>query len=161
MLFWFTTVAQYLFTGLVALVLSVVISFLIILPFGGADSPKGLAVLGFLVFVPVTSLLVPLCLGITAELIARKVSVRRFKWSKALMRSLLALPIRRRTCVRRSMRVSLRRDLSPKTLRWKRSLSLHVVLRLCVPCLAHQKAASATRSLGEGRDACFRQPRRR
>ena len=93
MLFWVTTIARYLLAGFVALALSIVISFLITLPFGQADSPKALGLLWIIVFLPVTGLLIPLCLGVSAELIERKVAVRRFEWPKALLRSLLALPI--------------------------------------------------------------------
>lgn len=91
MLFWFTTIIRYLFTVVVAFSLSVALSLLVVVPFVRDDS-IGYAFLWFMVLFAIVSFLTPLSLGITAELIQRKVLARRFEWPKALLRSLAALP---------------------------------------------------------------------
>jgi hypothetical protein len=91
-LFWLTTIARYVLSGFVAFLLSIAISFAVILPFAKDRSP-GVGFLWFMVLIPVASLLIPLSLGTTAELIQCKVLSRRFKWANALVRSLAALPI--------------------------------------------------------------------
>jgi hypothetical protein len=91
-LFWLTTVARYVLSGFVAFLLSIAISFAVILPFA-KDSSPGVGFLWFMLLIPVATLLIPLSLGTTAELIQRKVLSRRFKWANALFRSLVALPI--------------------------------------------------------------------
>lgn len=53
----------------------------------------GIGFLWILIFAATTNLCLPVCLGIAAELIQRKVLSRRFTWSNAFLRSLLALPI--------------------------------------------------------------------
>ena len=93
MFFWLATVARYLLAVLVAVSLALVISVLATLPFAHADDDLGIGFLWILIFAAVASLCLPLCLGITAELIQRKVLARRFTWSKALLRSLMALPV--------------------------------------------------------------------
>jgi hypothetical protein len=55
------------------------------------DSPA-LGLLLFMLAVLFNCLLNPLSLGITAELVERKVQRRQFRWVKALQRSLLAIP---------------------------------------------------------------------
>ena len=92
LLFWLITFARYVLSAFVAFLLSIAISFAVILPFAKDNSP-GLGFLCFMVLIPVASLLIPLSLGTTAELIQRKVLSRRFKWANALLRSLAALPI--------------------------------------------------------------------
>jgi hypothetical protein len=81
-------------TTVIAFLLAIALSFLSIMPFvpTGDDSP-GLGFLWLLVFFAETSLLVPLSLGVTAELIERKVQGRSFEWLKALKRFLIAVPI--------------------------------------------------------------------
>jgi hypothetical protein len=91
--FWFVTVGRYLLAAFVAVILSIVISVLAALPFTRPNDDLGIGFLWATTFASVTSLCLPLCLGITAELIQRKVLARRFLWSKALLRSLMALPI--------------------------------------------------------------------
>jgi hypothetical protein len=93
-MFWFTTVARYLLAVLAALLLSIIISFLAMLLFSraGDDSPV-LGLFWYFVFLGVGSLLIPLSLGTTAEIVQRRVFARSFRWSCALFRSLLALPI--------------------------------------------------------------------
>jgi hypothetical protein len=91
--FWVTTTVRYLLVACVAFLSSIVISFVATVPFAGEGDDLGIGFLWFLIFVPFASLLIPLCLGITAELIQRSVSLRPFAWSKALLRSLIALPI--------------------------------------------------------------------
>jgi hypothetical protein len=91
--FWLATVGRYLFSAFVALLLSLAISVLATLPFAQPNDDLGISFLWVSIFALVASLFLPLCLGITAELIQRKVLARRFSWSKALLRSLVALPI--------------------------------------------------------------------
>jgi hypothetical protein len=91
--FWFKTVARYLIVAVAAIFLSFALSVVATLPFAGGDSDLGIGFLWILIFAALASLLIPLCLGITAELIQRRISVRRFTWSKALLRFVLALPI--------------------------------------------------------------------
>lgn len=93
MFFWLATIVRYLLAAFVAVLLALVISVLATLPFAHADDDLGIGFLWILIFAAVVSLCLPLCLGITAELIQRKVLARRFTWSKALLRSLMALPI--------------------------------------------------------------------
>jgi hypothetical protein len=93
MQFWLTTVVRYLLATFAALLLSLVVSFLATLPFAHPDDDLGIGILWILILASVTSLCLPLCLGITAELIQRKVLARSFMWSKALLRSLAAFPI--------------------------------------------------------------------
>jgi len=92
-LFWIITIARYLLAALVAFLMSIVLSFISIFPWARIDDSPGLGILWILVFILEASLLIPLSLGLTAELVERKVHARRFKWSKALSRSLLALPM--------------------------------------------------------------------
>jgi hypothetical protein len=92
-LFWLATVVRYLLAVFVALLLSMVVSVLATLLVAHPDDDLGIAFLWILICAWVAILSVPLCLGIAAELIQRKVLARRFTWSKALLRSLLALPI--------------------------------------------------------------------
>ncbi len=91
--FWLTTVGRYVLAALAGLITSIAISlFILRINFGNDDSPV-LGLLWVIVSVLSASLLIPLCLGITAEFIQRKTLARRFKWSRAFLRSLLALPI--------------------------------------------------------------------
>jgi hypothetical protein len=91
--FWLATVGRYLFSAFVALVLSLAISVLATLLFTQPDDDLGIAFLLGSLFAGLASLLLPLCLGITAELIQRKLLARRFSWPMALLRSLMASPI--------------------------------------------------------------------
>lgn len=94
MRFWLLTITRYMLTALIVFMLAIALSFFSILPFvpAGDDSP-GLGLLWLFVFFAETSLLVPLSLGTTAELIERKVQGRSFEWLRALKRFLIALPI--------------------------------------------------------------------
>jgi hypothetical protein len=62
------------------------------MPGAGDDSP-GLGILWFLVFVAEASLLIPLSLGIAAEVIERRAQLRRFQWPRVFLRFLLPPPI--------------------------------------------------------------------
>jgi hypothetical protein len=88
-LFWVTTAVRYLLVASVAFLLSIAISIVAPMPF----VREGDAFLRALIFVPLAFLLVAISLGTTAELIQRSVSLGSFTWSKALLRSLMALPI--------------------------------------------------------------------
>ena len=94
MSFWCITITRYLLAGLAALFSSIVISRLTIQLFIPADENP---VIGgfFWLFTLLAegTLLVPLSLAITAELVERKVQSRRFSWSKALRRFLVAIPM--------------------------------------------------------------------
>jgi uncharacterized membrane protein len=92
-LFWLVTIGRYVLAAFVALVLSIVISILATLPFTHPGYDLGIGLLWALIFGATANLLLPLCLGITAELIQSKVLSRRHSWSRALLRSLMALPI--------------------------------------------------------------------
>jgi hypothetical protein len=93
-LFWLKTITRYALTAIAAFLSSIVLSFLTILPFvpKDDDAPGGGIVLILLVVFE-ASLLIPLSLAVTAEMIQRKIQARRFQWSKALSRYLLALPV--------------------------------------------------------------------
>jgi hypothetical protein len=92
-LFWLATVVRYLLAAFAALLASLVISVLATLPFAHPDDDLGIGFLWVLIFALVAALSVPLCLGITAELIQRKIMARPFSGSKAFLRALMALPI--------------------------------------------------------------------
>ena len=83
---------RYILVACGAFLLSIVFSFLSVLPWAGDDSPA-LGILWSLVFCAEAGLLIPVSLAITAELIDRQVHFRRFQWSKVFFRFLLALPI--------------------------------------------------------------------
>jgi hypothetical protein len=70
------------------LLLSTIVSLLSVMPGAGDDSP-GLGILWFLVFVAEASLLIPLSLGIAAEVIDRRAQLRRFQWPRVFLRFLL------------------------------------------------------------------------
>ena len=97
MLFWLITLGRYFLAALAALFFSVILSVMSTLLFArpGDDSytEAAFGFLWFLVFSAEAGLIIPLSLAITAELVERRVQVRRFKWSKALSRFLIALPI--------------------------------------------------------------------
>ena len=93
-LFWVRTITRYVLTAIAVFLSSIVLSFISILPFVSKDDDSpGTGILLILVIVLEASLLIPLSLAITAELIQRKIQVRRFQCSKALSRYLLSLPI--------------------------------------------------------------------
>jgi hypothetical protein len=93
-LFWSITVTRYLLVALAALFLSIIISFLTIQLFIPADENPVIGGLFWLFALLVEgTLLVPLNVAITAELVERKVQERRFSWSKAGGRFLVAIPI--------------------------------------------------------------------
>jgi hypothetical protein len=87
-------IAGYVSATVVSIFLAFVLSFLTVFAMnGGRDDSPGLGLLWIVVLSAEASLLTSLGLGLTAEFIERKVQVRPFRWSKALLRSLLALPI--------------------------------------------------------------------
>ena len=57
------------------------------------ENPVVGGLFSLLLFLPVGSLLVPLCLAITAELVERKVQSRAFSWPKVRPRFLVAIPM--------------------------------------------------------------------
>jgi hypothetical protein len=92
--FWFITIVWYLLAAFAAFFLSIVISFVTILPFMAADETPVVGGLFWLfAFLAEVSLLVPLSLAITAELVEREVQARHFSWPKARKRFLVAIPI--------------------------------------------------------------------
>ncbi len=94
MFFWVKTVALYIATATFGLLLSLVASFCIVRGFAATDDDSpALGMLWVFLFVGVSSLLLPVCLGLTAELVQDKVLACRFNRLKGLLRVLLALPI--------------------------------------------------------------------
>src|SRR5215469_8523940 len=91
--FWLITISRYVLAACAAFILSLVVSILITSAVAPQDDSPAVGLLWFMVFVAVATLLVPIGLGTTAELIQRKVLSRRFQWSNALVRSLASLPI--------------------------------------------------------------------
>lgn len=97
MFFWVKTVALFVATAILAFLLSLAGSLCLVRVWNGPfrpdeDSP-GLGLLLILLFVGVSSLFVPMCLGLAAELVQDKVLERRFNWVKGLLRVLVALPM--------------------------------------------------------------------
>jgi len=92
--FWFLTIVRYLLAGLAAFFLSIVISFATTITFVPVDENPVVGGLFWLfAFLAEVSLLVPLGLAISAELIDREVQARHFSWPKAQRRFLVALPM--------------------------------------------------------------------
>jgi MFS family permease len=92
-LFWLMTIVRYLVAAVVAAAVAasaVLGIFSLIYPKN--DSPI-LGVLWFMLSVLLAGLFVPVSLGFTGEIIERKVQRRPFRWGKAWLRSLLAIPI--------------------------------------------------------------------
>lgn len=97
MFFWLKTAALYVATAVFAFLISLVGSLCLVRvlngPFRPNEDSPGLGLLLILLFVVVSSLLVPAFLGLAAELVQDKVLVRRFNWTKGLLRVLLSLPM--------------------------------------------------------------------
>lgn len=92
--FWVKTIALYVLTAISAFFLSLVVSFCAVRAWAGSDDDSpALGILWILLFVGVSGLLLPLCLGLTAELVQGKILARRFSWLRGLLRVLLALPV--------------------------------------------------------------------
>jgi hypothetical protein len=92
--FWMKTVALYIATAIFGFLLSLVASLCVVRGFARPDDDSpALGMLWILLFVAASSLLVPVCLGFTAELVQDKVLVCRFNWMRGLLRVLLALPM--------------------------------------------------------------------
>lgn len=92
--FWVKTLALYVATAVFAFLLSLVVSLCAVRAWAGPDDDSpALGMLWILLFVGVSSLLLPICLGLTAELVEDRVLACRFNWLKGLLRVLLALPI--------------------------------------------------------------------
>jgi hypothetical protein len=85
---------RYLFTALAALFLSTVISFITISLFVSRDENPVVGGLFWLfALLAAGTLIVPLSLAITAELVEREIQPRHFSWANARKRFLLAMPI--------------------------------------------------------------------
>jgi hypothetical protein len=56
------------------------------------DSPA-MGILWFMLSWLLAALLIPVSLGVTAEIVERRFQSRRFRWLRAFVRSLLAIPI--------------------------------------------------------------------
>jgi hypothetical protein len=92
--FWMKAVGLYFISAIFALLVSLVISFCAVRAWAGPDDDSpGLGMLAIFLFVVISSLIVPLFLGVIAELLEHKVLARRFSWLRSLRRVLLALPI--------------------------------------------------------------------
>ena len=97
MFFWVKTVGLFVATAILGFFLSFAGSLCLVRVWNGPfrpdeDSP-GLGLLLIFLFVGVSSLFVPMCLGLAAEPVQDKVLVRRFNWVEGLFRVLLALPM--------------------------------------------------------------------
>jgi len=94
LLFWCTTILRYVLATIAAIFVSFFVAFIsvafVIAP--NDDSPV-LGLLWFMLAVVLAGLLVPVSLGVTGEMVERKAHGRSFRWLKALLRSLIALPI--------------------------------------------------------------------
>ena len=92
--FWTKTLILYGATALLALLVCLGVSLALVRAVAGpaGDSPA-LGMMWVLLFAGLSSLLLPLCLGLTAQAVQDKVLSRRFNWGKGLVRFLLALPI--------------------------------------------------------------------
>lgn len=94
MLFWCVTIARYLLAAFVAIFVALVLSFVLLrVVVAAKDDSPAVGLVWFMLAVPLAGLLVPLTLGVTAEMIERKAWRRSFRWSRALFRCGLALPI--------------------------------------------------------------------
>lgn len=92
--FWVKTIFLYAVAAVFAFLLSLVVSFGAVRAWAGSDDDSPvLGMLWILLFVAVSGLLLPLCLGFTAELVQGKILSRRFSWLRGLLRVLLALPV--------------------------------------------------------------------
>jgi hypothetical protein len=95
--FWVKAVALYLVSAIFALLLSVAVSFCAVWAWAGwngwDDDSPALGIMTFLLFVGISGLILPMCLGLTAGLLQDKVLARRFSWLGGLRRALVALPI--------------------------------------------------------------------
>ena len=93
MSFWAKIVIRYFVAALSALLLAFAVSVVVTLSIIHEGDDLGSGFLLVLIFVPLACLFISASLGITAELIQRKVSLRPFAWPKALLRTVIALPI--------------------------------------------------------------------
>jgi hypothetical protein len=92
--FWCITILRYVAVTLVAVFVSLFLAFeLISRVIAPHDDSPALGIAWFMLAALLSSLITPVSLGLTAEMIERKVYGRRFKWLKALLRCGLALPI--------------------------------------------------------------------
>jgi hypothetical protein len=92
--FWVKTVGLYFISAIFALLVSLIISFCAVLARAGPDDDSpALGIMAIFLFVGISSLIVPLILGLIAELLEHKVLAHRFSWLRSLRRVLLALPI--------------------------------------------------------------------
>jgi hypothetical protein len=92
--FWVKTIALYFVTAIFAFLLSLVVSFCAVRAWAGSDDDSpALGILWILLFVGVSGLLLPLCLGLTAELVQGKILARRFSWLSGLLRVLLPMGV--------------------------------------------------------------------
>jgi hypothetical protein len=92
-LFWCVTILRYILVTIAAVFVSVFGAALLISKvISPNDDSPALGLLLFMLAVLFTCLLIPGGLGVTAELVERKVQTRQFRWVKALQRCLLAIP---------------------------------------------------------------------
>ena len=92
MFLWIKTVALYILIALGAFALAFALSIFSVLPLATDDS-LGVVFLWAILLLFEASILVPLSLALTAELVERKAQRRSFSWVRALARFALALVI--------------------------------------------------------------------
>jgi hypothetical protein len=95
--FWFKTLARYALVVVLALVSSALLSLLSTMVsakvWGWKGDSPAYGLFSLFLFVGCAILIIPLSLGVTAELVERNVQARRFSFTKALWRVLAALPM--------------------------------------------------------------------
>jgi hypothetical protein len=93
-MFWCRTILKYALVGLGAIVISfLVVLCLLVFVIAPHDDSPALGIAWFMFSVLLAALLVPLSLGFTAEIVERGVQHRPFRWLRAFVRALLAVPI--------------------------------------------------------------------
>jgi MFS family permease len=92
--FWVKTIALYVVTAIFAFLLSLAVSFCAVWAWAGSyDDSPALGILWILLLVVMFGLFLPLCLGLTAELLQGRNIARRFSWLRGMLRAVVALPI--------------------------------------------------------------------
>ncbi len=88
------TILRYALVTLAAVFSAIFIAFcLVAFVISPHDDSPAMGLLGFILSSLLAALLVPLSLGVTAEIVERRAQRRRFCWLGAFVRSLLAIPI--------------------------------------------------------------------
>jgi hypothetical protein len=150
--FWIKAVALYLASAIFAFLLSLAVSFCAVRVWTGPDDDSpALGIMMFLLFVGISGLLLPVCLGLTAELLQDKVLAQRFSWLKGLRRVLLALPMGVGLWYAYWVLLALRADARPTY--WL----VKMILLLCGAVVFGYDALRIRRQLTQGASTAGRQ----